>query len=154
VKPEISGGGLFFDLAPHQLDILIWMLGDPVSYCGKAVNQTRLYEAEDTVSGTLQLPGDVLFTGNWCFTMPDFLQEDNCEIIGEKGSIKFPVFGNQFTLQNKDGVERFDFVHPENIQQPMIQKVVDYFLDKADNPCSAHEALKSLCVMEAFLQGK
>ena len=49
VKFKISGGGLFFDLAPHQLDILIWMLGDPVSYCGNAVNQARLYEAVDTV---------------------------------------------------------------------------------------------------------
>ena len=154
VVPEISGGGLFFDLAPHQLDILIWLLGDPVSYCGKAVNQAGLYEAEDTVSGTMQLPGNVLFTGNWCFTMPDFVQEDSCEMIGEKGSIKFPVFGNQFTLQNKNGLQSFDFVHPENIQQPMIQKVVDYFLNKGDNPCSANEALKSMCVMEAFLQKK
>ncbi|MEJ0082366.1 MAG: Gfo/Idh/MocA family oxidoreductase [Puia sp.] len=127
VVPEISGGGLFFDLAPHQLDILIWLLGDPVSYCGKAVNQSRLYEAEDTVSGTMQLPDNVLFSGNWCFTMPDFMQEDSCELIGEKGSIKFPVFGNQFILQNKNGVRSFDFVHPENIQQPMIQKVVITF---------------------------
>ncbi len=66
VVPEISGGGLFFDLAPHQLDILIWLLGDPVSYCGKSVNQAGLYEAEDTVSGTMQLQDDALFTGNWC----------------------------------------------------------------------------------------
>jgi predicted dehydrogenase len=154
VVPEISGGGLFFDLAPHQLDILIWMLGDPVSYCGEAVNQAGLYEAEDTVSGNMQLLGDVLFTGNWCFTMPDFMQEDSCEIMGEKGSLKFPVFGNQFVLQNKNGLQSFDFMHPENIQQPMIQKVVDYFLDKSDNPCSANEALKSMRVMEAFLQKK
>lgn len=63
-----------------------------------------------------------------------------------------PVFGNQFTSQNKNGLQIFDFVHPENIQQPMIQKVVDYFLNKGDNPCSANEALKYICVMEAFLQ--
>ncbi|HEX3079977.1 MAG TPA: hypothetical protein VHQ04_05920, partial [Puia sp.] len=61
---------------------------------------------------------------------------------------------NQFTLQNKNGLQTFNFVHPENIQQPMIQKVVDYFLDKGENPCFANEALKSLCVMEAFLQIK
>jgi predicted dehydrogenase len=152
VVPEISGGGLFFDLAPHQLDILIWLLGDPVNYYGNALNQAGLYEAEDTVSGTMQLGGDTLFTGNWCFTMPDFVQEDSCELIGEKGSIKFPVFGNQFILQNQNGLQSFDFVHPEHIQQPMIQKVVNYFLNKDDNPCSADEALKSMYVMEAFLQ--
>jgi predicted dehydrogenase len=152
VVPGISGGGLFFDLAPHQLDILIWLLGDPVSYSGFAVNQAGFYEAEDAVSGTMLLPGNVLFNGTWCFTMPDFMREDRCEIFGENGSIQFPVFGNQFTLQNENGTKKFDFVHPEHIQQPMIQQVVDYFLGNGKNPCSASEALKSIQVMEAFLQ--
>ncbi|MES2107949.1 MAG: Gfo/Idh/MocA family oxidoreductase [Bacteroidota bacterium] len=150
VVPGISGGGLFFDLAPHQLDILIWLLGDPVSYSGIAVNQAGLYEAEDTVTGNILFPHDVLFSGNWCFTMPDYLQEDNCEMIGEKGIITFPVFGNQFRITGANRTQTFDFVQPEHIQQPMIRKVVDYFLDEGDNPCAADEALRSLRVMETF----
>lgn len=154
VVPGISGGGLFFDLAPHQLDILIWLLGDPVSYSGVSVNQADIYEAEDAVTGNILFPNDVLFSGNWCFTMPEYLQEDSCEIIGEKGTIKFPVFGNQFEVINPVDSKTFDFLQPEHIQQPMIQKVVDYFLDHGENPCSANEALKSMQVMEAFLKGK
>lgn len=154
VEPNISGGGLFFDLAPHQLDILTWLLGDPVSYSGIAVNQAGFYEAEDTVTGTILFPNDVLFTGNWCFTVPQNLKQDCCEIIGEKGMIKFEVFGNRFVVKTENGIESYDFEHPEHIQQPMIEKVVNYFLDKRDNPCPASEALKSLRVMEEFLKEK
>ncbi|MDB5144545.1 MAG: Gfo/Idh/MocA family oxidoreductase [Mucilaginibacter sp.] len=83
--------------------------------------------------------------------MPEVLQEDSCEVVGEKGSIRFPVFGNRFEVINPVGTKSFDFVQPEHIQQPMIQKVVNYFLGKELNPCSAEDALKSMKVMEAFL---
>lgn len=151
VEPAISGGGLFFDLAPHQLDILTWLLGDPISYQGVAVNQAQLYDAEDTVTGTVLFPDDVLFTGVWCFTVPAHLKQDCCEIIGELGVIKFPVFGNRFVVKTENGIESFDFEQPEHIQQPMIEKVVNYFLGKENNPCPVKEALKSLQVMEVFL---
>jgi predicted dehydrogenase len=152
VVPELSGGGLFFDLAPHQLDILLWMLGGPVSYSGMSINQSGLYEADDTVVGTIQLSNDVLFTGNWCFTVPYHLKQDCCEIIGEKGMVKFEMFGKRFIVKNQEGIESFDYEHPKHIQQPMIAKVVDYFLGNGPNPCSANDALKSLRVMEAFQQ--
>jgi predicted dehydrogenase len=152
IEPAISGGGLFFDLAPHQVDILIWLLGDPTNYSGLSLNQSGIYAAEDTVTGTIQFSNNILFSGNWCFTMPEYLREDTCKIIGEKGTLKFSVFGNQFQIENAIGRKSFDFVHPEHIQQPLIQKVVDFFLDKDENPCSASEALKSMQVMEAFIK--
>lgn len=154
VVPELSGGGLFFDLAPHQLDILLWMLGEPVSYQGISANQAGLYEADDTVVGTIRFGEEVLFTGNWCFTVPGNLKHDCCEIIGEKGLIKFEMFGKRFVVKTEVGIESFDYEHPKHIQQPMITKVVDYFLGNGTNPCSATEALKSLKIMEAFQQNK
>ncbi|QKJ32852.1 Gfo/Idh/MocA family oxidoreductase [Mucilaginibacter mali] len=150
VVPALSGGGLFFDLAPHQLDILMWMLGEPVSCQGISLNHAGLYEADDTVVGTIQFPNGVLFTGDWCFTVPNHLKQDRCEIIGEKGAIKFEMFGKRFTVKTEDGIESFDYDHPRHIQQPMIGKVVNYFLGNGLNPCSANDALKSLQVMEAF----
>ena len=50
VKPEISGVGLFHDLAPHQLDILDFILGPITSATGQVTNQAGLYEAEDLVT--------------------------------------------------------------------------------------------------------
>ena len=55
VDPTISGGGLFYDLAPHQLDIIIHVFGNAVMMSGTARNHGRHYIAEDAVSGILSL---------------------------------------------------------------------------------------------------
>jgi predicted dehydrogenase len=150
VDPIIAGGGLFFDLAPHQLDIITYIFGNYIHCSGRAFNQAKLYAAEDTVVGYIQLPGNIAFTGNWCFTVPEHVKEDSCRIIGETGSISFPFFGNQIELVNKNGKQLFSFEHPEHIQQPMIEKVVGYLLENGQNPCSLEESLVSLEIMECF----
>jgi predicted dehydrogenase len=153
VDPGIAGGGLFFDLAPHQLDIITFIFGNYISCSGMSINQAKLYEAEDTVTGYIQLPNDILFSGNWCFTVPDNCKEDRCTIIGEKGSLSFPFFGNQLEIINSEGKQNLQFEHPIHIQQPMIDKIVQYFLGNESNPCSLEDALISLEIMESFKQG-
>ncbi|MEI9935003.1 MAG: Gfo/Idh/MocA family oxidoreductase, partial [Ferruginibacter sp.] len=126
IDPAISGGGLFFDLAPHQLDILTFFFGNYIHCSGVSINKAKLYEAEDTVVGYIQFPNDILFIGNWCFTTPD-INEDECRIIGEKGCLYFPFFGNKLEIITDEGKENFSFEHPTHIQQPMINKVAQYF---------------------------
>jgi predicted dehydrogenase len=149
VDPAISGGGLFFDLAPHQLDIIHFIFGHYIICSGMAVNNAKLYEAEDTVVGYIQLPNDILFTGNWCFTTPG-IKEDECRIIGEKGLLTFPFFGNTVELTTGEEKQTLSFEHPTHIQQPMIGKIVQYFLGNEPNPCSLEEALVSLEIMQNF----
>lgn len=153
IDPAIAGGGLFFDLAPHQLDIITFIFGNYIYCSGMSFNQAKLYAAEDTVIGYLQLPGDIGFTGNWCFTAPAHDKEDSCRIIGEKGSLSFPFFGNEVALINEDGKQNFSFEQQTHIQQPMIEKVVQYFLGNEPNPCTLQNALVSLEIMERFRDG-
>jgi len=148
VDPTIAGGGLFYDLAPHQLDIITFIFGNYIDCSGIAVNKEKLYEAEDTVVGYIKLPNDILFTGNWCFTVPDNMGKDECYIIGEKGSLRFPFFGNVVEMITDKGKEELSFKHPAHIQQPMIDKVVQYFLGNEPNPCSLEDAIVSLEIME------
>ena len=152
--PSKSGGGLFYDLAPHQLDIIINLFGDVVESKGAAANNGGFYKAEDTVAGVIKFNDNIIFNGNWCFTIPEFLKEDSCQIVGEHGLIEFPFFGNSISLVKENKTQSFSFQHPEHIQQPMIEKVVNYFLGKEENPCSIYEALKSLRVMESFVYPK
>ncbi len=153
VDPAIAGGGLFFDLAPHQLDIISFIFGDAVSCSGMSLQQAKYYEAEDAVTGYLRLPHNVMFTGTWHFTMPEMIKEDNCTIIGETGFIRFPFFGNQVEINTSEGNETINFEHPQHIQQPMIDKVVQYFLGNQPNPCTLTDALVSLKIMEQFKNG-
>ncbi len=67
INPEISGGGYFFDLACHQLDILDFLFGPIQDAHGFACNQADMYPAEDIVAGSFYFgkgiygPGSLVF---------------------------------------------------------------------------------------------
>lgn len=153
VDPSISGGGIFYDLAPHQLDLVHYFFGKAKSTCGIATNQMGLYKAEDIVTGSMLLENNIVFNGLWCFTVPANLEDDLFEIIGSEGSICFPVFGNTIEVEINGIKEQISFFKEPHIQQHMIAKVVDYFLGKGTNPCSASDAIQSMQEMQQFVYG-
>lgn len=153
VDPAISGGGYFYDLAPHQLDIIQYIFGLPRSWKGISARQSGQHAAEDAVAGVMLFDNDILFEGHWNFNVPALLKEDSCQIIGDRGYIQFPFFGTEVRVVTDEKVDMIPFLHPENIQHPMIASVVAYFLGNASNPCSIEEAGYSLRVMEDFVYG-
>ncbi|MCM3690744.1 Gfo/Idh/MocA family protein [Neobacillus niacini] len=123
VKPEIAGGGLFFDLASHTLDLLDFLLGPITAVEGFASNQGGYYSAEDKVSGTYLFESGVHGIGNWCFTA--FEDVDINEIVGSKGKITFSTFGNESVkLMTKQGMEEWNFERPEHVHQSLVEIIV------------------------------
>ena len=141
VNPEISGGGNFHDLAPHQLDLMLYFFGKPVQVKGKSSNIAGLYRADDFVSADITFNNNIKFKGIWDFTGQSNHDEDTCVITGTKGKISFAVFSDicQITLNEKSESLLFDFL--PHVQQPMIEQVVNYFLGNTLNPCSAEDAV-------------
>ena len=150
VIPAISGGGIFFDLAPHQLDLLVYFFGPAIHFKGMVHNRAGLYEAEDVVNGMAQLSNGILFSGQWCFTSAASCKEDIFEITGTAGRIVFPTFGHEVTIVTNEGEKRLEFDPPKHIQQPMIERVTRHFLGEGPNPCPASEAMHSFEMMVAF----
>ncbi len=147
VDPSVSGGGLFHDLAPHQLDILYWLFGNAKKIQGTASDQNKLYAAHDTVAGDMVFESGMAFNGNWCFAASG--SKDHCEITGSTGKLSFGFFsGNSIELLINNQTTRFDFEPLQHVQQPMIGKVVQYFLDEVDNPCSAGEGVEVMRWMD------
>ncbi len=150
VNPELSGGGYFHDLAPHQLDLMLFYFGAPERYQGFSLNQSGITPADDHVAGQILFKNKVVVNGSWCFNVAESEAIDTCEIVGTKGKITFPFFGNWITWKNETGEETLNFTHPEHIQQPMITKIVAYFNDEGPNPCSIDEAIVLMDIMDAF----
>ncbi len=151
VNRKISGGGLFFDLAPHQLDILIYIFGKPVTYHGFSKNQSKQFEVPDITAGQIVFKNDIIFNGVWCFNSHPNHEIEQCEIIGSEGKIIFSFFNNRLALIKNGETQCFAFPPLAHVQQPMIEKTVKYFLDEAgENPCSLEDALLSLEVIENF----
>ncbi len=150
LNPEQSGGGLFHDLAPHQIDLMCLFFGDVISSKGVAHNQAKLYAAADVVSGQILFENDVLFSGQWAFNVAEDL--DVCEIIGSAGRISFSVFNcKPIELVNEHGVQHFYFEPLQHVQQPMIAAVVSYFRGVGPNPCSTQEGYEVMTVLDNFV---
>jgi predicted dehydrogenase len=151
INPAVSGGGLFHDLAPHQLDLLLHWLGPAGEASGFSSNLGGLYAAPDMVNGSFMFNSGVQFTGQWCFCAPEFLQEDLCEIVGSKGRIRCSVFGsNEVHCETSKGKMEFSFEPPEHNQIYLIDAVVKFFRGEAPNPCPAAEGAEVMRIMDAF----
>ena len=151
VDAAIAGGGLFHDLAPHQLDLMYYFFGEVEKASGFATNQAGMYNADDIVAGNILFKTGVLFSGMWCFNVAEEEGKDNCEIIGSEGKISFPVFEHKkITVTKNKKIEIIPFEPLLHVQQPMIEKVVEYFLDEGHNPCSAEEGVKVMQLIDSF----
>jgi predicted dehydrogenase len=151
INPEIAGGGLFHDIAPHPLDLMYWFFGDIDKASGFSVNQEKLYPADDTVSGNILFKSGVLFNGLWNFNIVDGEEKDLCEIYGSEGKISFPIFEHKKIAIHKNGEIRDILFEPlQHVQQPLIQKVVNYFLGKGPNPSSGADGTIVMKLMDDF----
>lgn len=148
-NPEISGGGLFFDLAPHQLDIFYWLFGKPIQVRGFSINQKKLYPAPDLTNVEAVFDGQVYLHALWSFNLDRSADQETCEIIGDKGKIAFSFFRtSDIVITTSDGIEKISLEYPQNIQQPMIDEVVKFFRGEGPNPCSLEDALVTVRMMD------
>lgn len=151
VNPEIAGGGLFHDIAPHPVDLMYWFFGEIEKASGYSTNQSGSYNADDIVSGNILFKSGVIFNGLWCFNVAEENVKDYCEIQGSEGKMRFPIFEHKKIEIIKNGkTEIFSFEPLDHVQQPLIQKVVDYFLDKGPNPSSAEDGAKVMWLLDQF----
>ncbi|WP_258104639.1 Gfo/Idh/MocA family protein [Marinoscillum sp. MHG1-6] len=149
VNPAISGGGLFHDLAPHMLDIMYWIFGEPVNHSGYSLNQHKAYDAPDFTIVNAEFEKGIALNGIWAFNVPSDAREDNCQIIGDKGTLKFSFFPNNPLKINSEGSQQnLSFINPENIQYNHIEDVVKFFRGEGPNPCRIEEALISMKMID------
>ena len=136
VQPDIAGGGYFYDLAPHQIDLLQQMFGPIIEAEGMFANRGGLYPTEDTVSACFKFANGVPASGSWCFVAHESAREDRIDIVGDKGSLSFSVFTYQpIVLQNGDGRQEFVVPNPPYVQLPLIKLVVEHLQNKAICTC-------------------
>jgi predicted dehydrogenase len=150
VIPEISGGGYFFDLASHQLDILDFLFGPIREAQGFKGNQAGLYPAEDIVIGSFKFESGLMGQGTWCFTTSEISDKEEIRIVGSKGEIVCSCFGDQsFTIELEgQAKQHLTFTIPTHIQQPLIQSIVDDLLGKGKCPSTGISGARTSKVMD------
>jgi predicted dehydrogenase len=153
VIPDIAGGGYFYDLASHQLDLLDYFFGSITKASGLHKNQAQAYPAEDMVVGIFSFESGVLGTGNWCFNAAE--DHDVISIYGSEGKINFETFGKGDFYLEKPGQGRqlVQLDLPKHIQQPLIQTIVDDLLGTGTCPSTGFTAARTNWVMDEIMKG-
>ncbi len=127
VQRDIAGGGYFYDLAPHQIDLLQEIFGPIVRAKGFSTNREGLYQTEDSVSAAFQFHDGLPGSGSWCFVSHESARTDRIELIGDKGQICFSVFTYEpIALHTSKGREEIMVENPEHVQMPLIKNVVEH----------------------------
>ena len=153
VKKEIAGGGYFFDLAPHTLDILDFLLGEIDDARAFVGNLGNFYAVEDTISGVFRFRSGAQGTGQWSFVTSADAERDTVEIIGTKGTLLFNTFTFepiQLTAGGK--TEFYQTEQPQHIQQPLIQSITDELCGQGKCPSTGINGIRTSWVMDKMVE--
>jgi predicted dehydrogenase len=127
VQRDIAGGGYFYDLAPHQIDLLQEIFGPIVRAKGFSANLGGLYETEDSVSACFQFASGLPGSGSWCFVSHESARTDRILVMGEQGQLSFSVYTYEpITLHTSAGREEIAVENPPYVQMPLIESVVQH----------------------------
>jgi len=119
---ELDGGGALMNQGVHGVDLILWMLGEPVdSIYGKASTLARNIPVEDTAAAVLTMRSGALCVIEGATTAyPGF--STTFTIHGEKGTVSF----------NDEGILEWDFLDPK--QAPPRPDSGDEIVGGAKNP--------------------
>ena len=152
LQPDIAGGGYFYDLAPHQIDLLQNIFGVITRAHGYPANRAHLYKAEDTVSACFFFENGVTGSGSWCFVGHESAKEDCIEIIGDKGSLSFSVFTYEpIVLITSEGKQSITVPNPSYVQLPIIKHVIEHLQGIGHCDCTSISATPVNWVLDRVL---
>ena len=153
VQKDIAGGGYFYDLAPHQLDLLQTFFGPITRVHGFCDNRGGLYQTEDTVSATFMFHDHLPGSGSWCFAAHESAKTDRIELIGTNGQICFSVFTYEpIALHTLTGREEIVVPNPEHVQLPLITSIVEELQGTGHCDCDSVSGTGVNWVMDRILR--
>ena len=152
LQPDIAGGGYFYDLAPHQIDLLQNLFGVITRAHGYPANRAHLYQAEDTLSACFFFESGIPGSGSWCFVGHESAKEDCIEVIGEKGSLSFSVFTYlPIEVITSEGKNSITVPNPPYVQLPLIKSVIEHLQGIGKCDCTSVSATAVNWVLDRVL---
>jgi len=151
-RTDISGGGLFLDLASHYFDIIDFVAGPITAAAGFPLNTGGTYQAEDVTAAAFHIGGKIAGTGIWNFNAP--VSADSIVFTGADGEIVTAVRADADVIVTRGGQQNlYRFRNPPHVHQPLIQTIVDELRGKGRCDSTGESGARSSWVMERCLQG-
>lgn len=148
-------GGVLMNQAIHNLDLLLWLFGNPKEVFSMEATRLRDIEAEDVSMGTIRFENDVLATIQASTTVYPKNYEESITIFGEKGTVKIggtnALYFEHLIYENMDEEEVnkiIEYIKMDPWGTPGHQKIIEDMMTSIDNETTTavtgEEAIKSL----------
>ncbi len=149
---ELSGGGRFFDIAPHFVDLLVFYFGKLKKVYGLSSNNCNKYNTEDIVTFIFETESGLIGSANYNFLSNKRL--DLFTISGTKGAMSFSLEGGgdiKLNILGKEYVITFD--EPYIYEKNMVDSIGKELLTKKynSNICHGKDALETYNVIDLVL---
>ena len=152
LQPDISGGGYFYDLAPHQMDLLQHIFGVILEARGMTANRGHFYSAEDSVSAIFRFENGLTGSGSWSFVAHESARTDRILIIGTQGSMAFSVFNYApIELHTSQGTQLIEVPNPPYVQFPLIKSVIEHLQGLSVCSCTSVSATPTNWVLDRII---
>ena len=157
-------GGVFTNQASHHIDLLEWMLGEPVSVFARGATQLVNIETEDTGVALIKFKNGALGVVEATTAVRPKDLEGSLSILGEKGSVEIGGFAvNEmriwnFTEENPNDKEVLQKYHenPPNVygfgHVRYLENVVDSIVNDKRALVDGLEGRKSLELINAIYE--
>lgn len=123
-QPKISGGGLFWDLGSHALDLFDWWLGPLLCVKGHTLKRSDASPVEAIAAMNAISESGVSLSADWSFISEQ--SRDRVELEFERAHVTCSIFGStELRIETADTEpEILDCPHGENIQFDLISNIV------------------------------
>ena len=158
-NPVLSGGGKFYDIAPHTVDIFQFLFGNIREVAGSAENCGTGCPLENIVTMDVVTAQNVRASLRFCCTASE--KSDRMSVTGSNGRMEFSVHGKQdVKVWDSSGHLIFDstITDPVTVEQPMVQTVVEdllglgHCLSHAEDVLITYDVIDQ--VLDAFYGGR
>lgn len=146
--PGLAGGGPFYDVGSHRIDVCNLLFGRPEKAVGALSNALHQLAVEDSGTAVIVYPGGVhaVVDVRW----NSHITRDEFRVVGEDGELDLtPLNGPALKLTSRSGpaLEESLPAHA-NVHYPLIENFVSAVLDGKALACPIEDAIQTDWVTE------
>ena len=151
-NPVLSGGGKYYDIAPHTVDIIQFLFGDITKVQGSAKNLGVGCPLENIVEMSFVTENGVNGKARFCCVAEK--KSDRMHVTGTRGTMEFSVHGKTDVIvkdENGTIVDQFDLPDPKAVEESMVQSVVEDLLGISKCESKARDVLVTYKIIDEVL---
>ena len=151
-NPVLSGGGKYYDIAPHTVDIIQFLFGDITNVQGNVKNIGVGCPLENIVEMSFVTENGVNGNARFCCVAEE--KSDRMHVTGTKGTMEFSVHGKTDVIvkdENGTIIEQFDLPDPKAVEESMVQSVVEDLLGISKCESKAQDVLVTYKIIDEVL---